>query len=134
MIVDDGGVTLRPDNGRHSGRAQREPESIAPVPMTSMLQVMDSGFAVSRGAGMTRNLLGRNASELIVQAAAHDVAGEGCGDRIAARTGCVAGRLAEIDKRIEICDLGRPVIDEGILDASARGPAGLGLFEIARAQ
>jgi len=93
---------------------------------------MDSGFAASRGAGMTRNLLGRNASELIVQAAAHDVAGEGCGHRIAAGTGCVAGRLAEID--IEIFDLGRPVIDEGIFDASARGPAGLGLFEIARAQ
>src|ERR1041385_4520215 len=63
-------------------------------------------------------------AELVVQAGPDDVFLEG--DVVRWRA-CEAGRAieaAEID--VEIFELGRPVAEEGIFDASAQGPAGPG--------
>ena len=72
------------------------------------------------GPAFRRSDRGRG-SELVVQAAAHDVGRERHVGRIAAGAGRVAGHLAEID--VEIFELGRPVVDEGVFDAGADRPA-----------
>src|SRR5690349_17977494 len=74
----------------------------------------------------------RGGSELVVHAAADDVGLERDVERIAARAGRVAIGPAEID--IEIFELGGPVVDEGVFQPAAEGPADLGLAEAAEAR